>query len=359
MNEENTRGNVVNRAILLTAPGSAAIAVVRLLGPGVQAFLKQHFSRKTPLGQCVHGELFDGARIIDDPVVVLISAEAADVNLHGGLWVVKSALDLAHASGFEIVKNQDDSFVEGSTVLWQETLSHLRYARTELAARMLLAQPAAWEQFKQRAAAGLVGAEELQRIEQDRGLMWMLSLPKVAIVGPANVGKSTLANRLFGQERSITADLPGTTRDWVGEIANIDGLAVMLIDTAGRRATEDPIESAAIAAGGEQTSGADLVLIVLDRSMPLGEFERGLLSAHPDAVAIANKADRIAAWAASTVNGIELIATQGSGVERLERAIREHFQCADDIPDRPRWWTTRQRRIIAQSITDRAVLAEI
>ena len=55
----------------------------------------------------------------------------------------------------------------------------------------------------------------------------------VAIVGPPNVGKSTLANRLFGQARSITADQPGTTRDWVGGVADIVGLAVTLVDTPG------------------------------------------------------------------------------------------------------------------------------
>src|ERR1019366_7350391 len=129
----------------------------------------------------------------------------------------------------------------------------------------------------------------------------------------------------------------------------------MLIDTAGRRATEDPIESAAIAAGGDQTGGADLVLIVLDRSMPLGEFEHSVLSAHPDAIRIANKVDQPATWDASVVNAIEMAARQGTGIERLERAIREHFRCGDDVLDRPRWWTTRQHRIIARSMADRAV----
>src|ERR1700689_4305401 len=108
MSNPNTPAIAANRAVLLTAPGSAAIAVVRLLGPGVQTFLRQHFSRQIQLAQCFHGELSDGARIIDDPVVVLISPEAADVNLHGGPWVVKSMLELARAGGFEIVKVQED-----------------------------------------------------------------------------------------------------------------------------------------------------------------------------------------------------------------------------------------------------------
>jgi tRNA modification GTPase len=333
--------------------------VVRLLGPGVQTFLRQHFSRQVLLGQCIHGELSDGARIIDDPVVVLISPEAADVNVHGGPWVVKSTLELAQTSGFEITKSQDDAFVEARAPLWRETLSHLNRARTDLAVRTLLAQPAAWERLQRRAAAGSVAVEELRQIERDRGLLWMLSLPKVAIIGPANVGKSTLANHLFGQQRSITADLPGTTRDWIGEIANINGLAVMVIDTAGRRATDDTIETAAIAAGNQQVGEADLVLIVLDRSTPLGPFERDLMSAHPNAVRIANKADQPPAWIASTVDAIETVATKGSGIEQLQRTIRERFDCAGDAIDRPRCWTARQRSIVARSIEDPSALVEI
>jgi tRNA modification GTPase len=354
---------VLNRAVVITSPGGAAIAVVRLLGPGVQIFLLQHFSRKPVIGRCVHGELFDGSRIIDDPVVVLISSEAADVNVHGGPWVIKSMLELAKADGFEILNSandsRDDAFAEATTQLLRETLSHLHLARTELAVRLLLAQPLAWENLKRRAAAGSVVVEELQQIEQDRSLHWMLSLPKVAIVGPANVGKSTLANSLFGQERSITADLPGTTRDWVGEIANVGGLAVMLIDTAGRRATDDPIESAAIAAGNEQVGGADLVLVVLDRSAPLGPFERDLLSAHPRSIRIANKSDQPAAWGGKSMNAIETVATKGIGIERLQRNIREHFECSDDALDRPRCWTSRQLQIVARSITGPSALTEI
>src|SRR6185503_2714425 len=93
---------------------------------------------------------------------------------------------------------------------------------------------------------------------------WMLHPPRVAIVGEANVGKSTLANQLFAQERSITADLPGTTRDWVGEVANVDGLPVTLVDTPGVRETADEVEREAIARSGEQVAAADLILLVLD-----------------------------------------------------------------------------------------------
>src|SRR3954447_26397913 len=100
----------------------------------------------------------------------------------------------------------------------------------------------------------------------DRSLYWLLSRPRVAIVGPANVGKSTLANQLFAAERSITADVAGTTRDWVGALANLDGLVVELIDTPGVRETKDAIEAQAIGVASRETSRADLILLVLDAS---------------------------------------------------------------------------------------------
>src|SRR5205814_10504480 len=126
------------------------------------------------------------------------------------------------------------------------------------ALRTLLAQPRAWK--------GVIddqnlGRHELERIASDKTLHYLLHPPRVAIVGAPNVGKSTLANQLFAQERSITADLPGTTRDWVGEIANLDGLVVQLVDTPGIRDTSDAIERQAIDRSRHQIEQADLVVL--------------------------------------------------------------------------------------------------
>jgi tRNA modification GTPase len=85
-----------NRAMLLTPPGGAAIAVVRLVGDRVEHFLRAHFSSPVPEGRCVHGSLSDGGRVVDDPVVVVSAGgRVADVSLHGGPWVVRSVLELA------------------------------------------------------------------------------------------------------------------------------------------------------------------------------------------------------------------------------------------------------------------------
>src|SRR5687768_1003908 len=122
--------------MLMTAPGAAAIAVVRLHGGGVAGFLGGHFSRPAVPSRCVHGELRDGKKVIDDPVVVLgDDGLSADVNLHGGPWVVASALDLLRREGFEVIGSTSagplpPESVSGETLLAREVLAYLPLART-------------------------------------------------------------------------------------------------------------------------------------------------------------------------------------------------------------------------------------
>jgi small GTP-binding protein len=314
-----------NRMTLLTAPGAAAIAVVRLSGPAIDLFLDRHFSKPVPMDRCVHGLLRDGDRVIDDAIAVR-HGNILDLNLHGGTWVVHSVLDLAKLHGFEI---SDIDSADGETEIWKSVLQTLPKAKTEQAVRMLLAQPRAWE-----------SPGDLRAILNDHSGKWMLATPRVAIVGPPNVGKSTLANQLFGQERSITADLPGTTRDWVGEIANIDGLAIMLVDTPGIRTTVDPIEDAAIAASKPQIQSADLIVLVLDQSQPL---DHAIVNSFPDSIRVANKSDGSLQWDAAEIGAIQTIATIGTGMDELRKQIRRRFGCDPMDPLRVRWWTESQR----------------
>jgi tRNA modification GTPase len=335
-------------AILLTPPGAAAIAVLRLAGRLVPSFLRAHFSGPAAPGRCVHGNLTDAGHILDDPVIVL-SADSltADLNLHGGPWVVRSALEMAERFGFVAQASPDlplpPAAVDADSEIERDVLSHLPLARTELALRELLRQPAAWSAFDQ------LPIEDRRRqaleILADCSLHWLLHPPRVAIAGAPNVGKSTLANQLFAQERSITADLPGTTRDWVGETANLDGLAVTLVDTPGIRRTDDAIEAMAIERSARELTAADLVLLVLDASRPLDPDQSPLLAQFPRAIRISNKADLPPAWDIQAVGGLAVCATTGSGVEDLRQSIRDHFGIGNRPPG-PKCWTEHQRDLL-------------
>lgn len=356
-------------AILLTPPGGAAIAVVRLHGPAVSGFLARHFSKPATPGRPVHGTLADGDRVLDDPVVVRSNYGLfADLSLHGGPWVVQSVLDLARRAGFDVQQAPGlplpAEAVDANSELGREVLEHLPLARTELAVRTLLAQPEQW-----RLLAGNVSADGARHVARwapvigavlaDRSLHWLLHPPRVAIVGAANVGKSTLANQLFAQERSITADLPGTTRDWVGEIADVDGLAVMLLDTPGLRETPDPIELAALEQSRREIEAADLLVVVLDATGPLPPDPWPLLASHPAAIHVMNKCDRAAAGGVTAIREfVPTVATTGEGVGRLRAAIQRHFLGEAAVRwDRPCWWTRRQRELLERAAADPRVLA--
>jgi tRNA modification GTPase len=99
----------------------------------------------------------------------------------------------------------------------------------------------------------------------------------LAIVGKPNAGKSSLFNALLGQDRAIVTDVPGTTRDTVSESAEIRGIPVRFVDTAGIRAGENRVEELGIARSFEAMADADLVLVVLDLSAPLEETDVDIL----------------------------------------------------------------------------------
>jgi tRNA modification GTPase len=115
----------------------------------------------------------------------------------------------------------------------------------------------------------------------------------LAIVGRPNVGKSSLFNRLVERERAIVTAQPGTTRDLVSETVAIGGIPVELVDTAGIRRALDEAESIGIKKSMEALADADLVLVVIDRTQPLSDEDRELLTqvAGRQAIVVENKSD--------------------------------------------------------------------
>ncbi|HKY23252.1 MAG TPA: tRNA uridine-5-carboxymethylaminomethyl(34) synthesis GTPase MnmE [Vicinamibacterales bacterium] len=149
---------------------------------------------------------------------------------------------------------------------------------------------------------------------------------QVAIVGKPNVGKSSLFNALLRTGRAIVTSVPGTTRDLVTESADIDGLRLELIDTAGLRETADEVEREGVARARRAWATADLVLVVLDLSRPLDAADFDLLDETGDAprLVVANKSDLPAVWAPADLPVATSVVSSvtGDGLNELRREIR-------------------------------------
>lgn len=145
----------------------------------------------------------------------------------------------------------------------------------------------------------------------------------VAIVGAVNSGKSTLLNRLIGEDRAIVSEIPGTTRDTVEETMTIGGILYRFIDTAGLRDTDDTIEKIGIKRAWDKIKEADVIIYLLDstadlsRSIDPVEKIKGSLGEHQVLIPVTNKTDLSPAIAGTT----GICARTGEGVEELKAAI--------------------------------------
>lgn len=160
---------------------------------------------------------------------------------------------------------------------------------------------------------------------------------QVAIVGAPNVGKSSLFNTLLNANRAIVTAVPGTTRDVLTERADIGGLALLLIDTAGIRETSDEVEREGVHRARETVGVADLVLQVLDRSRPLGPEDRDLLglTVARRRLVVWNKSDLADNRGAGAPEGIEISVRTGAGVGALVEAVSDALGSTEARRDAP------------------------
>ena len=181
--------------------------------------------------------------------------------------------------------------------------------------------------------------------------------PRVAIVGRPNVGKSTLLNALLGRERALVDEAPGTTRDYLDELAACRDLPVIFLDTAGLGAPRDPVEREGVRRAREQARRADLVLAVLAGSEPLQPADRALAreSASRPCLPVISKADLPQVLPEAEVGAlfgcdpVRVSALTGQGLETLEERLVERLFGPVPPPGEAVVFTARQRDAIARA----------
>lgn len=185
---------------------------------------------------------------------------------------------------------------------------------------------------------------------------------RLAIVGIPNVGKSSLLNQLAEKEAAIVSELPGTTRDLVREYLSINGVPVVVCDTAGLQETHDPVERMGILKAQEELRCADVVLLVLDASRAITSFEEGLMveSVMKKTLCVINKIDLGLDLVSVDVrdkfpgvNVVRVSAKTGFGIDELKKAVFNDWVCQKE---KPHWQQVtpnfRQRKILEKVLSE-------
>lgn len=321
-----------------TASGEGGIAIVRLSGEEAEAILTRVFRPKNgrPLANRVltFGAVMDGEQVMDEAMAVIFRApysytreDVAEIHCHGSDALVHRILLLLLKNGARMAKPGEftcRAFLNGRIDLTQAEAvmrmiragsdramtsairqmeggvsAFVRTAREEIVA--LLAEMAAAIDFPDEveesetaqqvhARCGAIRARLLAACDPRAGRIEDEGL-RVVLCGRPNAGKSSLLNALIGGERAIVTDIPGTTRDTLTESVQMEGLKVCLTDTAGLRETGDAVERIGVQRARKALDEADVRVLVLDGSAPIGEEDRETLCGLSPHVVVLSKGD--------------------------------------------------------------------
>lgn len=367
-----------------TAPATAALGIIRISGPEVFSILLPLLKRKngTPVqveaGKAILCRIEHQGEVYDEAVVTFYEGprsytgeDTAELSCHGGLYVLKSVMELLLRQGcrladpgefskraflngkLDLIKAQAviDLIEATSRAEQKNALSqmegHLSKKITALYERLVELNTAllAYVDFPEEVDAPEEDTlAELKELEaqltsllagSDRGQLIREGL-NIAIVGAPNVGKSTLMNQLLGYDRSIVSAIPGTTRDTVTEGCRLGDLKCHIADTAGIRETADPIERQGIDIARKRAEEAAVVFAVFDGSRPLTDEDMALAEQFGNErnLAIINKADLPQNTNKEYIKNkfihcVELSAQNGEGCTALDEWVLTQFSTED------------------------------
>ena len=365
-------------AAISTPLGEGAIAIVRLSGTDALKIAQSVYKGKNLTQVASHtinyGHIFEEKRLVDEVMVSVMRApktftreDIVEINTHGGIAVTQEILQLLLRNGARLAEPGEftkRAFLNGRIDLAQaESVMDLIRAKTDKAANIAVKQldgslSKMINNIRQEILESLAQVEvnidypEYDDVETMTSQMLLektahfeqllenlLSTAKrgkilreglkTAIIGRPNVGKSSLLNQFLREEKAIVTDIAGTTRDVITEFANIGGVPLELVDTAGIRETDDLVEAIGIERSKKALAEADLVLLVLDASLELTDKDLELLelSKNANRIVLLNKTDLPEKLDINQISGdfIRISALKNENLSAVEEKINQIF----------------------------------
>ena len=329
-------------AAISTAQGVGAISIIRVSGNDAISIVSKIFSNKKfvdALSHTIHyGYIMDGDEKVDEVLVSVMRApktftkeDVVEINAHGGIMTTDKILELLLVNGCRLAEPGEftkRAFLNGRIDLTEaEGVMDLINSKTDISRKIALNQVGGKvsnmiSKLRDELAGIIANIEvnidypeyedieemTIEKIEfnlseleskidkilkESKNGEILTNGIKTAIVGKPNVGKSSLLNRLIGEDKAIVTDIQGTTRDSVEATLRIDNLILNLIDTAGIRKTEDVVESIGVDKSLKLIDEADLILFVVNYNEKLSNEDLVILDKlkGKNYITIVNKTD--------------------------------------------------------------------
>ena len=364
-------------AAISTSQGVGAISIIRVSGEEAIEIVSKIFSNKNFHNASSHtihyGYIMDGLEKVDEVLVTIMRApktftkeDIVEINAHGSIVTTDKILELLLVNGSRLAEPGEftkRAFLNGRIDLTEaEGIMDLINSKTDISRKIALNQVGGKVSDMIRnlrdELAGIIANievnidypeyEDIEEMTIDKINLNLSELEekidkilteskngevltngiKTAIIGKPNVGKSSLLNRLIGEEKAIVTDVKGTTRDSVEATLRIDNLILNLIDTAGIRDTNDLVESIGVDKSIKFINQADLILFVVNYNEKLSEEDKLILSKlkGKNYITVVNKCDLEKKIDDSNLeNVIYVSALNDVNIDEIGKKIKEMF----------------------------------